>query len=131
MQDFINLQEAYKKAKETVKSKDADKSDEDVHKSVMSDKDVEIKLGHVVDAADRQFGLTSQAAKEQTKMCNEMGDQNPNNAVPDNVVAQRAWRDAKDEANSKAVEKVVTEAIEEQLKMAHETAADAVEPEAP
>eukprot|EP01059_Diplonema_ambulator_P020733 TRINITY_DN34619_c0_g1_i1.p1 TRINITY_DN34619_c0_g1~~TRINITY_DN34619_c0_g1_i1.p1 ORF type:complete len:189 (+),score=83.18 TRINITY_DN34619_c0_g1_i1:60-569(+) len=104
---FKTLQENYTAKKEKLLGDDKrsaeEKTDEGCHKTLLEDKEIQTQMNDVITDLDRELQLQDKAKKVQAEMMQEMGDDNPDNKVPDAPGASQAWEKAKSEANKKAV----------------------------
>ena len=101
---------------ERTKHTDAGLDKLEAHKKALESEDVQEYIGRLTTELDNELGVADKAGKAQDKMMNEMGSDNPEKKVPRDVPgAEASWEAAKEEAQGKASEKVLTEVVEEFL----------------
>eukprot|EP01064_Diplonema_japonicum_P028412 TRINITY_DN4353_c1_g3_i1.p1 TRINITY_DN4353_c1_g3~~TRINITY_DN4353_c1_g3_i1.p1 ORF type:complete len:169 (+),score=55.98 TRINITY_DN4353_c1_g3_i1:75-581(+) len=126
---FKTLQETYATMKDKMAKDDKreaeKKTPEAMHKDLMEEKTIKEQIDDVVTDLDRELKLTDKAGKAQNEMMQEMGEDNPDNKVPDVPGASAAWNKAKKEAQKKAVKETCTAFLGQELLASQQVVAEA------
>eukprot|EP01064_Diplonema_japonicum_P030029 TRINITY_DN4988_c2_g1_i1.p1 TRINITY_DN4988_c2_g1~~TRINITY_DN4988_c2_g1_i1.p1 ORF type:complete len:162 (+),score=41.48 TRINITY_DN4988_c2_g1_i1:58-543(+) len=107
-----------------VKVKHKDLSKEEAHEKTMEDRYLQDMIERFADDMDYDFDISRDARNEQSRMLSDMGDDNPENSIPDIPGASGAWESAKRQAIKKAVVNVTSQAVAEELKAHAESIAN-------